>query len=173
MKVPTLLAVARHRGTEISNPFPSSKESANHRFPRARQVDRRSDEASKPKPYLRAVLQVRIHLPPARRVALLRSRVAAVGERTNGRWPMRRSEATGSILFFTAPHHCENWSRPSPGPQETFRSVLNCLGRSANITARLIRRRMAASCCCPRARGYGSARRNAGCHPRRGHRSGR
>src|SRR6516162_5195903 len=80
MKVPTLLAVARHRGTEISNPFPSSKESANHRFPRARQVDRRSDEASKPKPYLRAVLQVRIHLPPARRVALLRSRVAAVGE---------------------------------------------------------------------------------------------
>ena len=29
MKVPTLLAVARHRGTEISNPFPSSGESAN------------------------------------------------------------------------------------------------------------------------------------------------
>ena len=126
MKAPTLLAVASHRGTEISNPFPSSeesanhrflsggarlgldesagyagtrptplsralirlrkagltqhvencgtnssnpplssKESANHRFPRARQIDRRSDEASKPKPYLRAVLQVRIHLPPA------------------------------------------------------------------------------------------------------------
>ena len=27
MKVPTLLAVARHRGTKISNPFPSSGES--------------------------------------------------------------------------------------------------------------------------------------------------
>jgi hypothetical protein len=27
MKAPTLLAVARHRGTEISNPFPSSGES--------------------------------------------------------------------------------------------------------------------------------------------------
>ena len=27
MKVPTLLAVARHRGTKISNPFPSSRES--------------------------------------------------------------------------------------------------------------------------------------------------
>ena len=53
------------RGTDSSNPVPSSKESANHRFPRARQIDRRSDEASKPKPYLRAVLQVRIHLPPA------------------------------------------------------------------------------------------------------------
>src|SRR6516164_6268449 len=53
------------RGTSSSNPSPSSKESANHRFPRARQIDRRSDEASKPKPYLRAVLQVRIHLPPA------------------------------------------------------------------------------------------------------------
>src|SRR6516165_12053937 len=46
------------RGTESSNPPPSSKGSANHRFPRARQIDRRSDEASKPKPYLRAVLQV-------------------------------------------------------------------------------------------------------------------
>src|SRR6516165_8079235 len=32
MKVPTLLAVARHRGTEISNPSPSSAESANYRF---------------------------------------------------------------------------------------------------------------------------------------------
>jgi len=52
-------------GTNSSNPPLSSKESANHRFPRARQIDRRSDEASKPKPYLRAVLQVRIHLPPA------------------------------------------------------------------------------------------------------------
>jgi len=31
MKAPTLLAVARHRGTEISNPFPSSEESANFR----------------------------------------------------------------------------------------------------------------------------------------------
>jgi hypothetical protein len=28
MKAPTLLAVARHRGTEISNPLPSSEESA-------------------------------------------------------------------------------------------------------------------------------------------------
>ena len=52
-------------GTGSSNPPSSSKESANHRFPRARQIDRRSDEASKPKPYLRAVLEVRIHLPPA------------------------------------------------------------------------------------------------------------
>jgi len=33
MKAPTLLAVARHRGTEISNPFPSSGESANCRSP--------------------------------------------------------------------------------------------------------------------------------------------
>src|SRR6516165_10174513 len=32
MKAPTLLAVARHRGTEISNPFPSSGESTNFRF---------------------------------------------------------------------------------------------------------------------------------------------
>ena len=29
MKTPTLMAVARHRGTEFSNPFPSSGESAN------------------------------------------------------------------------------------------------------------------------------------------------
>src|SRR6516162_10004802 len=32
MKAPTLLGVASHRGTEISNPFPSSGESTNHRF---------------------------------------------------------------------------------------------------------------------------------------------
>src|SRR5215510_3160945 len=31
MKAPTLLAVARHRGTEISNPVSSSEESANFR----------------------------------------------------------------------------------------------------------------------------------------------
>src|SRR5215471_54405 len=32
MKAPTLMAVARHRGTEFSNPFPSSGESANFQF---------------------------------------------------------------------------------------------------------------------------------------------
>src|SRR6516164_10664376 len=36
-------------GTQSSNPVPYSKESANHRFPRARHIDRRSDEATKPR----------------------------------------------------------------------------------------------------------------------------
>src|SRR6516162_4105703 len=41
MRAPTLMAVARHRGTEFSNPAPSSEESANHRFPSPHACDRR------------------------------------------------------------------------------------------------------------------------------------
>jgi hypothetical protein len=42
MRAPALLVMARHRGTEFSNPFPSSGESANFRF-RGRRRERRGE----------------------------------------------------------------------------------------------------------------------------------